>query len=446
MQRLWHTPWRFSIIASTLLPIYVSYLWIWVRWRYFGYRPSAERWSELHRKNARSFYRLAVRMRGALIKVGQIISTRVDIAPKEWVEELTRLQDKVTPTPWPQIRKRLVKELGGEPTEIFETIEEQSVAAASFGQVHRARTKDGRDVALKVKYADIEMKLSCDLFAMNVATPLFNVFVPKIRLKVINDEIGHALRTELSYRQEAEYTRTIRANLEEVPGIVVPEVVDEFTTDSVICTTFFEGYKITDKERLAEDGIAEHDVIRKIIDAYTHMFFIDGVFQSDPHPGNLLLRKNEEGGPEICILDFGQVKVLPKLFQRSLIHTSIAFMGRDVDGFARNVVAMGVASEEDLEHAKPLLREFFDEMFEMSPAELRQLDPTALKEKIQEVVGKIDGVVIPQDIVLYGRAFGLLAGVIAALDDEVNGIMLAKEPIMKALMRPENFMPLEAAS
>jgi len=443
MRRLWHTPWRFLLIATTVVPIYLGYLRIFLKKKWFGRGTPAEKWSKLHRKNAKKFYRLACRMKGGLIKVGQIISTRVDVVPKEWAEELSALQDKVDPTPWKVIAKHIERELGAPADEVFEHIDHEAVAAASFGQVHRATTKEGEDVALKVRYADIEMKLRCDLFVLRCAVPLFNFFVPKVKLKVIYEEIGKALTTELDYRQEAEYTRMIHANLEGVDHVVTPEVVEKYTTESVICTTFFEGYKITDKARLEEDGIAPHDVIKKIIDAYTHMFFIDGVFQSDPHPGNLLMRKGEDGEPLICILDFGQVKVLPRDFQRQLIHTSIAFMGRDVDGFARNVVKMGVASEKDLEVAKPLLREFFDEMFEMSPAELKQLDAEELKEKIQDVANRIDGVHIPQDIILYGRAFGLLAGVIAALDEEVNGIVLAKPAIMAALMRPENFTPVE---
>tara|TARA_B100001750_G_scaffold11354_1_gene8366 strand:- start:678 stop:2009 length:1332 start_codon:yes stop_codon:yes gene_type:complete len=431
-------------MMGTFVPIYLGYFWLWLRHFKFGWKVSGEKWSRTHVKNAARFYRLAVRMKGGLIKVGQIISTRVDIMPPEWIQGLEGLQDRVDPLPWKRIAKHLTQQFGAPPDELFAEISHEAVAAASFGQVHRATLKDGRDVALKVKYADIDMKLGCDLFVFRCAVPLFNIFIPKVRLDVIHHEVAQALVTELDYRKEAEHTRMIGKNLEEIPGVVVPKVVDEYTTESVICTTYFEGIKITDTEKRREAGLEEKAIIQKIVEAYAHMFFIDGVFQSDPHPGNLFVRRGPEG-LELCILDFGQVKILPRDFQRKLIMASIAFMGRDVDGFAKAVVAMDVLSEKDVETAKPLLREFFEELYELSPAELKELDAEAMKEKILEVVDRIDGVTIPQDIVLYGRAFGLLAGVIAALDPEVNGIIVAKPMIMQALMRPENFAPLPAA-
>ena len=445
MARLWHTPWRFFLIMSSVVPIYLSYLGLWLRWKYLKQAPSRATWSRTHRKHAKRFYKLAVRMRGGLIKVGQIISTRVDIVPPEWAEELAGLQDKVDPTPWPVIRRRITYEFGARPEDLFREIEEEAVAAASFGQVHRAVTPDGRNVALKIQYEDVEMKLKCDLFVFRCAVPFFNIFVPKMPLKNIYEEVHRALETELDYRQEAEYTRIIRANLDEVPGVFVPEVIEEFTTHYVICTTYFDGFKVTDHPKIEEAGLVVNDVIQKIVEAYAHMFFVDGVFQSDPHPGNLLLRRNGEA-PELCILDFGQVKILPRGFQQKLIHASVAFMGRDIEGFGRAVVEMGVLKERDVQIAMPIIREFFEEMYEMTPADLKKLDVEDLKEKIQDVIKQIEGVHIPQDLVLYGRAFGLLAGVLAALDDEVNGIVVAKPVIMQALMRPENFAPTTAVA
>jgi predicted unusual protein kinase regulating ubiquinone biosynthesis (AarF/ABC1/UbiB family) len=442
MRKLWHTPWRFLLMMGTFIPLYLGYLWLWIRHTKLGWKVPAEKWRKHHTKNARRFYKLAVRMKGGLIKVGQIISTRVDIMPKEWIQELEGLQDRVDPLPWKRIAKHLESELGEPPDELFEEISHEAVAAASFGQVHRAKTKDGRDVALKVKYADIDMKLACDLFVFKCAVPLFNIFLPKVDLKVIHREVAQALITELDYRQEAEHTRIIGANLEEVPDVIVPEVVEEYTTGSVICTTYFEGIKITDTEARHAAGLDdEQPIIKKIIEAYAHMFFVDGVFQSDPHPGNLFVRPGPNG-PQVCILDFGQVKVLPKNFQRKLVMASIAFMGRDVDNFCKAIVDMDVLSAEDVETARPLIQEFFDDLYEMSPNELKQLDAEATKDKIMDVVDRIGDVTIPQDIVLYGRAFGLLGGVIAALDPEVNGVIVAKPAIMRALMRPENFAPL----
>lgn len=441
MRVLWHSVIRFCLVVGTLIPIWWSYLWLYVRGRWLRIPASDARWTRAHQKNARRFYRTAVRMRGGLIKVGQIISTRVDLVPQPWLDAMTPLQDRAPPMPWDELAASLTEALGGHPDEVFASIDHEAVAAASFGQVHRARTRDGRDVALKIQYADIEMKLRCDLAAMRLAIPLINRFVPKVPLKAIFSEVGEALQAELDYVREADFTERIGANMAELEHVVVPQVVREHTSGRVLCTTYFEGIKITDSVAVREAKLDTHDIIQKTIRAYAKMFFVDGVFQSDPHPGNLMVRRATDGTADVCILDFGQVKVLPPDFQRKLIASAMAFMFRDVDGFARAVVSMGMMNERDVAVARPIMVEFFEEMFEMSPEDLRELDLNELKKKVLATVEAIEAVHIPQDVVLYGRAFSLLSGVVTQLDPSVNGLVLAKPMIMEALMRPENFAP-----
>lgn len=435
MRWLWHTVVRFLLVVSTLVPIYLGYLWLWTKLKWFGIS-SDEAWRRAHRRYAERFYRLAVRMRGALIKVGQIISVRVDIAPVEWTSTLSRLQDKVDPTPWSVIEKHLTEQLGGHPDDVFARIDHASVAAASFGQVHRATTKEGDDVALKIKYADIDMKLAADMVAMKVAVPLFNVFVPRVKLKTIYAEVRRALETELDYEQEADYSRRIHANLDGMPQVVTPMVLERYTTRSVICTTWFEGFKVTDTERIEREGASVHEVIQLILKAYTHQIFVDGVFQSDPHPGNVLCRI-DHGTPTVCILDFGQVKVLPPAYQEKLVRSSLAFMVRDVDGFAKSLVDLGLLTEKDATTARPLLEAYFDKYMDLTPNQAKQLDFEEIKDGLAEVVGEIEGVTIPTDIVLYGRTFAMLAGLVTALDADVNGFVIAQPMILTALTQPD---------
>lgn len=438
MKRLWHALARLVLVSGTLVPVYLSYFLPWLRQRLFGSKMTKARWSALHTKNAERFYRLAVRMRGGFIKIGQLISVRVDVAPKEWTDSLSRLQDRVEPTAWPAIEAHLTAELGAAPRDVFREIDEVAVAAASFGQVHRAVTAGGREVALKVRYADIEMKLAIDMFMAGIAVPLFNIFVPKLKLGVIYREMRGALETELNYEQEARWTKRIHDNLADVEQVVVPELLPEYTTRSVICTTFFEGHRVTDRAKLDELGVDLHELVRVIIAAYSHMVFVDGVFQSDPHPGNLLFRADEHGKPELCVLDFGQVKELPAAFQQKMIHSSIAFMGRDVDGFQRSLVDLGLLTDKDAETARPILDEFFENYFEMTPAEAQKLDFEKIRDDLKVVVDRIDGLTIPQDIILYGRTVGLLSGLVTTLDENINGFVLARPMIMQALLRPSN--------
>lgn len=442
MKRLFHTVARGFLVFTHLAPIYLSYFWLWFRSRYLGWKVPPETWKAAHERHAERFYRLAVRMRGAFIKLGQILSMRVDLLPREWTTRLSLLQDKVDPSPWSVVEEHLTRELGAHPDEIFETIAHESVNAASFGQVHRARLKDGRDVALKVKYPDIDLKLSIDLANVRRAIPFFNIFVPKVKLSVIYDEVRRAFETELDYRQEAEYTRMIGKNLAGFPGVTIPEVVDEYTTGSVICTTFFEGYKVTDREALEREGADVHEIMKRIIAAYTHMIFVDGVFQSDPHPGNILFRV-EDGELRLCILDFGQVKVFPEEFQAQVVKTSFAYLVRDVDGFLAGMVGLGFVTAAEAELARPIVEEFFQRYYDLSPDEVKKLDFAKIRDDVKGTLDQIRGIHIPTDVVLYGRTLAMLNGLCTALDSSVNGLILAKPYIMEALMKMQ--MKLAAA-
>jgi ubiquinone biosynthesis protein len=450
MRKLLHGISRFLLIAATLTPLYFSYFWLWLRATKLKSKVSGKEWADMHTKQARRFYRLAVRMRGGMIKVGQLISARVDIMPQQWITELSKLQDRVDPCPWPVIEKHLLKEYGKPLDEIFETIEHQAVAAASFGQVHRATTKDGRKVALKVRYPEVKMQLDVDMALFGIAVPMFNVFVPKVKLGVVYDEMQQALKTELDYHQEAEYTRTIHDNLKDVEGTYVPEVYGDISTDSIIGTSYFEGWKINDKAKIAELGLDPNELLTSVLNAWCKQMYVDGVFQSDPHPGNLLFSVDENNKPIVCILDFGQVKILPKDFHDKLLNGVMTFLSRDPDQFKDSMVAMGVVSQADAEKMKPLIAEFFEKYYHLTPVEVKGLDFDKIRDDVRGLIKSLDGVVIPQDIVLYGRTFGLLAGLCTAMDENINGFELAKPLILKwmaySAMQPQKPAPSDPKS
>lgn len=431
MRKLIHGIWRSLLIAATLMPLYLAYFWLWLRDTKLGWKVPASTWAATHTRQARRFYRLAVRMRGGMIKVGQLISARVDLMPKQWITELSKLQDRVEPCPWPVIEKHLLKEYGRPLDEVFETIEHQAVAAASFGQVHRATTKDGRQVALKVRYPDVEMKLDVDMGLFGIAVPMFNVFVPKVKLKVVYNEMQQALKTELNYHQEADYTRTIHDNLNGIERTIVPEVFADISTDSIIATSFFEGYKITDTDKISELGLDRIELLTLVINAWCKMMYVDGVFQSDPHPGNLLFSVDADKKPVICILDFGQVKIMPKDFHVKLLQSVMAFLARDPEQFKDTMVLMGLVNQSDADKMKPMIAEFFEKYYHLTPVEAKQLDFDKIKEDVRALIKQLDGVTIPQDMVLYGRTFGLLAGLCTAMDENINGFELAKPLILK---------------
>lgn len=433
MRSLYHVVVRSVLATSVLLPMWLAYAIPFFRQKRFGATIAPEVWERKHRKYARKFYRLAVRMRGGLIKVGQIMSTRVDLLPPGWTEELAGLQDEVDPMPWSQIERHLEHTYGRAPDALFARLDHEATAAASFGQVHRATTKDGRDVALKIKYPDVELKLAIDLWFFRRGVRLFNVFLPKLSLRPIAEEITRALTTELDYEQEARFTRVVHDNFEGRHGVFIPRVIDELTTKDVICTTWFEGTKITKPELLGRDDLDREKLLERLLWTWIQMMYVDGVFQSDPHPGNLLVRV-EDGEPILGVVDFGQVKILTREFHQKLVSSVMAFAMGNEDLFVGSLSQLGLFPESEKSKLAPLVGKLMRRLRERRPLEGEELDFVVVRDMVLSTLDEMEGVVIPQELVLYGRTFALLAGVTRAIAPGVNPLAVAKPLLTQALL------------
>ncbi len=444
IRRLWHALVRSILIAVVLYPMWLAYAWPWVRMRRFGATIPDEVWRRKHQRHAKRFYWLATRMRGGLIKVGQILSTRVDLLPPEWTAELAGLQDRVAPSPWHMIEPHLRRTYAGRSLELlFARLDHDAVAAASFGQVHRGLLDDGTEVALKIKYPDVEMKLAIDMALFRIAVRLFNVFIPQIDLKPIYEEVRRALTTELDYEQEARFTRTIHDNFEGRECAVIPRVIDELTTRDVICTTWFDGKKITDPAIRDDPALDRAQLLERLLSTWIQMMYVDGVFQSDPHPGNLLVRI-EDGEAILCVVDFGQVKILPRAFHQKLVSSVMAFAMGNVDMFLGSLSGLGLFPESEQERMRPIVAELMTRLRSERPTSTEQLDFGRLRAEVKRALDEMEGVAVPQELVLYGRTFALLAGVTRAVAPEINALAIARPLLTQALLSggpPEEPIP-----
>lgn len=433
LSRLWHTAVRAVLIGSVLFPMWIAYVLPWLRMHHWDETIPAEVWAKKHARHASRFYRLATRLRGGLIKVGQILSTRVDLLPPEWTTRLSGLQDRVEPAPWATIEAHLRRAYGDDFEERFERLDREAIAAASFGQVHRARTKDGREVALKIKYPDVDRMLAIDMWILGIAVRLFNVFLPKISLGSIYGEVRRSLTQELDYAQEARFTRIIHASFEGREDVVIPAVVEELTTGDVICTTWFTGKKITDPAILEDPALDRRLLLERLLSTWIQMMYVDGVFQSDPHPGNLLVRI-EDGEPILGVVDFGQVMILPQAFHQKLVASVMAFAMGNVDMFVDALVSIGLFSASDVERARPIVAGVMTRLRDQRPVTVDELDFAKVKAEVKDALDHIDGVVVPQELVLYGRTFALLAGVSRAIAPDVNALAVARPLVTQALL------------
>lgn len=298
--------------------------------------PGGERLRAFQRaeKDERSVYeriRLAIEELGpTYIKFGQIMSTRRELLPPELIEELQRLQDRVAPVPYVDIRP-VIRRYCQNLEECFDIIEAEPVAAASLSQVHRAVTRDGRVLALKVQRPGIIDLIETDLVILrSLATRAESMF-PDLRvynLEGMVDEFSTQIRRELDFTQDGMNAERLKRNLADMPCVKVPRIYWNLSGPAMLAMDYVEGVRIDDVEAIRALGLFPEEVAEIGFEAYVKQIFVDGFFHGDPHPGNLLVT----GQGEIIFLDFGIVGVLRPERRRVFIDLLLAMTRTDVDG------------------------------------------------------------------------------------------------------------------
>jgi predicted unusual protein kinase regulating ubiquinone biosynthesis (AarF/ABC1/UbiB family) len=265
------------------------------------------------------------------IKLGQVLSTRYDLLPSEYVDALGRLQDDVEPFSFAEVERIVNAELGLRMSKAFAEFESTPIAAASLGQVHRARLRDGRQVAVKVQRPGIRQVIADDLDALEQIADWVDEhtdFGRKHHLRQFLDEFRKSLLRELDYRREAQNLITLGRNLEEFKRIVVPKPVDDYTTGLVLTMDYISGVKITKLSDVGKLELPWKELADELFRAYLKQILIDGFFHADPHPGNVFLTNDGR----IALLDLGMVAFIPPRLQSSLTQLVFAISeGRSDD-------------------------------------------------------------------------------------------------------------------
>ena len=379
-------------------------------------------WTARHEQFGEMLYKTAVDLKGMYIKSGQFAGTRTDIIPEPYTRFLSRLQDAVPPRPVETIKKTISDELGKPAEELFATFDEAPLAAASLAQVHRATLADGREVVVKVQYPEVAGLVKLDVRNLRSLVRIVAWREPDFDFRAIVNELGTQVPLELDFVREAEMTRRVKANLAHLPGVTLPTVVDGFVSKKVLVTEFIPGARLLDKElrdRYAPDSPA---LAQRIADAYGHQILVDGLFQADPHPGNILVMP--DGG--VALLDFGLTKELPDSARLGFAQLVLGSANRNPDQILAAFQALGVRTKSDEpESLLSMMRLLF---------EPRPIDGGIREARAQRQTMRANPIeAIPGDLVLLGRVIGLLRGVCASLGTPLSPLQMLKPHAEQAL-------------
>jgi predicted unusual protein kinase regulating ubiquinone biosynthesis (AarF/ABC1/UbiB family) len=405
---------------------------------------------------AQRFHVLAVDLGGLMIKVGQFMSSRLDVLPLEITRELEGLQDEVPPVPFDGIRRAAESELGVPLERAYSWVDPVPVAAASLGQAHRARltpidAEDTglRDVIVKIQRPGIEDIVEVDLAALRrVAGWLSRVRVvaDHVDLPALVEEFAHTSLEEIDYIHEAENAERFRQNFARDARVHAPEVVWPRTTRRVLTLEDVTAIKINDVEGLRAAGIDPSIVAGVFAAVMFDQLFSQGFFHADPHPGNIFvtpvdLAEAGDGHPwKLTFIDFGMMGEVSDGLRRGLRQVLIAAAGRDGKGLVDGIQEVGVllpsANTAELERA---LTQLFDRFGGMGFAELQKVDPREFRAfaiEFGDVVREMP-FQLPENFFLIVRAMSLTSGMCSSLNPAFN-IWDAVEPYAAQLLRDES--------
>ena len=405
------------------------------------------------RRFAQRFHVLAVELGGLMIKVGQFLSSRLDVLPPEITKELEGLQDEVPPVSFSAIRTLAEAELGAPLEKLFASVEETPIAAASLGQAHRARLLPGDaadtgldSVVLKVQRPGIDAIVDVDLAALRkVGGWLSHVRLVSDRanMPALVEEFAQTSLEEIDYLNEAENSVRFAADFAADDRVSVPDVVWERSTRRVLTLEDVTAIKITDSEALRAAGIDPAQVAPVFASVMFDQMFTNGFFHADPHPGNIFVTPDtgsSTGRPwKLTFIDFGMMGEVPASTRTGLRKLLIAAASRDGRGLMTAISDVGVlvpsADTVELERA---LTHLFARFGGMGFAELREVDPREFLDFAVEFGDVVRSLPfqLPENFLLIIRAMSLTSGVCSTLDERFN-LWDSVEPYAAQLLRDE---------
>ena len=362
------------------------------------------------------------------IKLGQILSTRPDLVPLEYSHELSKLQDNVPPFSYEAVKTIITQELGAPPEELFDHFEPEPLAAASIGQVHRARLPGGDEVVVKVQRPGIRNTVEVDLEILLHLALLMERHVEEMvvqRPTRIVEEFARSLEKEIDYTIEAYHTERFSRQFLGDPTVYVPSVYREYNSSRVLTIEYVDGIKVSNIEALKREHCNLQALAENGADLVMKQIFVHGFFHADPHPGNIFILSNNI----ICFLDFGMMGRIHQEEREDFTDfvTSLATKNeRKITDSALKLTAYDVEPDREA-----LERDLMDLMDEQVYGRLGKLNMGKLFQKLMETVST-HGLTIKPDLYLMMKALGTIEGIAKMLDPDFN-ILKQTEPFVRKI-------------
>jgi predicted unusual protein kinase regulating ubiquinone biosynthesis (AarF/ABC1/UbiB family) len=422
------------VVLWSFLPLLVAYARDSRRFLLFG--RSRQVTEATRRRRAEYLLQTFLDLGPTFIKIGQILSTRPDVLPPTYIQVLSDLQDRVPPDPWETIEPVIEADVGPV-DEVFDEFDTDPISGASLGQVYTA-VADGEDVAVKVRRPDIVRRVEADLRVIGTLLPPLVRFAPPgqaFTMENLAEEFETTIREELDYAHEAEMLTAVGENFTDDPNVRIPRAIPSYSTDRVLTMEYVDGTKINDIEAIDGMGIDREALVRRLEETYIDMIIEHGLFQADPHPGNIAVQADGT----LVFYDFGVTGRLDDYTQEKLFDFYVAVASDDIDAVIDAFI--------ELEALDPSVdRGWMREVFELVFESLRRGGVEVYE--VRQIVTEFQGTLyefplrLPQNLALIVRVSTVLEGVCRTLDDDFDFIAVVNDYVGEQSRTEENVRAL----
>lgn len=354
------------------------------------------------------------------IKIGQLAAGRPDLVPREYIEELQRLQDKVETVPYSVIKNIVEFELKKPIEELFSSFDTLPLASASIAQVHAARTLTGEDVVLKIQKPDVDRILQKDFEILSLIAELAEATIPEVanfHPTLIVKEFKRLLIQEIDFEREARTIERYQKNFQNSEFLVVPSVYRELSNRKILTMERIQGFRITDMESMNKYGIDAKALLRKGLDHHMESLMVHGLFHADPHPGNMLVLHDGR----LALLDFGSVGWLSPKSRSSLVNLFLSLVSQDYDSLVEEYLELSPRSgkSHSTQTRDQLAREVSLIMAPYHGVSLHEIPAAEIMLEVSSLAFKYQ-IQLPQDLIAVFKSNMILEGIGRMVDPEFD--------------------------